>query len=119
MFLNKYLLIATFVGVLASGGVGYYKGYKQGKDKQIATQQAQVFEAVKQALTKQKQALESEYQAGFEAEKNNKKIEIVYKDKIIKVKEIIKVSEVLNNPICTLPKNEIDSINELLKVEIK
>ena len=111
---NKYFqygLIA--LGFVLSYGTGYLVGYDNGEEDQKIIISKQYGELMTKKLEENTLRLEKQFNLAIQAEKEKSKVVTIFQDRIVKVKEIVKESKVLNNPVCIIPKNEIDEINRL------
>ncbi len=115
IFNNRYLIIGLLSTVLVFGSykLGNYLGYKDGVSFEQERLNKEYNELLNKKLTENNDRLKQQFDLALKAEQSKSKTSIVYKDRIVEVKKIIKESNVLNNEQCKLEKSEIDKINEL------
>lgn len=110
------VLIVVFVCIiLFSFRFVYLKGYHSGFD----TAQEEIDKAYQISLEKkleeQRNTLQNNFDVLLQREKDSKKIEVVYKDRIVKVKDIIKA----DNMKCEMNDEQIIQLNSLTRNSLK
>ena len=108
--LIKYGLIA--IGIIVALGITYQIGYSKGVDNEknrLAVEYAQVLEV---KMKENSARLTREFEEKLKIQKENAEKEIVYKDRVKIVKEIIEKSPSLNKKECNIEDELVVEFNK-------
>lgn len=108
--MNAIKIVAIIALISIIGGL-FRCSYTKGYDSGYSTYDAMYKEKLAKELEEENKKIRDKYQAIIDQIKQDKKIEVVYKDRVKIVKEIVKEE----NMQCKMTTDQVAKLNEFIK----